>query len=72
MESVGVKRKEGAANRHPPATFFVRESLLRVGDVLLVVLPGGRQLLRELYVWRLAAVEAVRSMVIIVFFIVCI
>lgn len=42
MESVGVKRKDGAANRHPPTAFLVLESL-REGDVF--VFPGGRQLL---------------------------
>lgn len=29
MESAGVKRKEGAANKNPPTTFFVLEENLR-------------------------------------------
>jgi len=64
---VGVRRKEGAARRNPPDAFFVFESL-REGDVLVV--PGGRQLLASVYVCRLAAVVAVRNMLIIVVFIV--
>lgn len=68
MESVGANRKEGAASRHPPVAFLVLDSL-REGDV--VVFPGGRQFLAILlYVCRLATVEAVRIMVIIVDFIV--
>jgi hypothetical protein len=63
MESVGVKRKEGAASRHPPAAFLVLESL-REGEV---VLPGGRQLLASVIcVCRLAAVVAVRIIFIVV------
>jgi len=46
MESVGVKRKEGAASRHPPVAFFALENL-RVGDVED---PGGRQLLANVCV----------------------
>ena len=63
-----MMRKDGAASRHPPTAFFVRESL-REGEV--VVFPGGRQLLdMVLYVCGLlAAVVAVRIILIIVCFI---
>jgi len=63
MESVGVNRKEGAANRKPPTAFLFLDSLR------VVAFPGGRAFDNVLDCLRTADVEAVRIMLIIVDFI---
>jgi hypothetical protein len=64
MESVGAKRKEGAANRKPPAIFVFLESLRVVVHPLL---GGLHPLVRVLVFRRMVVVVAERIMFIVVF-----